>query len=82
MQNDNLKNKGYGTQAEKQAIEYAFQELGLHTVYADVIHKNKRSQHVLTKVGFRETHRDDAFIYYRCDRCDWVAAGQISNETL
>ena len=82
MQNDNVKNKGYGTQAEKQAIEYAFQELGLHTVYADAIHKNKRSQHVLTKVGFRETHRDDAFIYYRCDRCDWVAAGQISNETL
>ena len=71
LQNDSVKNKGYGTQAEKLALQYAFNEIKMNTVYADAIHKNKRSQHVLTKVGFRETHQDDTFIYYRCDRANW-----------
>ena len=68
LQNDSVKNKGYGTCAEILALRYAFEELHLQTVYADALHKNKRSQHVLEKVGFRETHRDDTFVYYRCDQ--------------
>lgn len=71
LQNDSVKNRGYGTQAEILAIEYAFYNLGFKTVYADAIHKNKRSQHVLQKVGFQQTHQDDRFIYYRCDRQSW-----------
>ena len=71
MQNDSVKNKGYGTQAEILALQYAFKILHLKTIFADAIHKNKRSQHVLCKVGFTETHRDDTFVYYRCDCADW-----------
>ena len=67
MINDNYKNKGYGTAAEQLALEYAFGTLALDTVFADTLITNHRSQHVLRKVGFRETHRDQAFIYYRCD---------------
>ena len=67
LQNDSIKNKGYGTKAEILALRYAFADMKINTVYADAIHKNKRSQHVLRKVGFTETHQDDAFIYYRCD---------------
>ena len=40
----------------------------MDTVYADAIKKDQRSQHVLEKVGYRMTHLDDEFIYYRCDR--------------
>ena len=79
LQNDQVKNKGYGTQAEMLAIQYAFDELKLKTVFADAIHKNKRSQRVLTKAGFRETHRDDTFIYYRCDQDYWT--GCVAIET-
>lgn len=71
LQNDSCKNKGYGTEAEIQALDYAFTEMGMQTVYADAILKNKRSQHVLEKAGFRETHRDDAFVYYICEKSAW-----------
>ena len=71
MQSDAYKNKGYGTVAEIQALEYAFYEMEMETVFADSLKNNKRSQHVLMKVGFQETHRDDTFIYYQCDRRNW-----------
>ena len=46
MQNDAVKDKGYGTQAEQLAVKYAFDELGMVAVNADTIMKNTRSQHV------------------------------------
>ena len=52
MKNNSVKNRGFGTQAEILALEYAFGSLGMETVFADAVHKNKRSQHVLEKVGF------------------------------
>lgn len=71
LRSDEYKNRGYGTEAEIQALKYAFGELGMATVFADSILKNTRSQHVLEKVGFYETHRDDSFVYYRCDCKVW-----------
>ena len=67
LQNDAVKGKGYGTQAERLVLRYAFEELGMSIVYADAALKNTRSQHVLEKVGFRYTHEDDTFKYYRCE---------------
>ena len=71
LQNDSVKNKGYGTQAERLILEYAFQTLGMTSVIADSVLKNKRSQHTLEKVGFQETGRDDTFVYYRLSQSDW-----------
>ena len=71
MRSDEFKNKGYGTEAEKQILDLAFNELGMETVFADALLRNTRSQHVLEKIGFRKTHRDDTFVYYRCDRAVW-----------
>ena len=68
MRSDEFKNKGYGTQAELLALDYAFHTMGLSTVYADSLIGNTRSQHVLEKVGFRETGRDEAFVYYKCKK--------------
>ena len=67
LQNDFVKGKGYGTQAERLVLQYAFEELGMVAVNAKAVLKNTRSQHVLEKVGFRYTHEDDTFKYYRCE---------------
>lgn len=68
MQNDTVKEKGYGTQAERLAVKYAFDELGMVAVNADTIRKNTRSQHVLEKVGFHFIEEDGTFKYYRIER--------------
>ena len=70
LQNDTVKGKGYGTCAETLAIEYAFDRLGLATVYADAVRKNTRSQHVLEKVGFRFIREDETFRYYKIERSE------------
>ncbi len=68
LQNDGVKNRGYGTQAEKLALRYAFEELGMDVVLADAVLKNTRSQHVLEKAGFHFVRQDELFKYYRCER--------------
>lgn len=68
MQNDTVKGHGYGTYAEQLALRYAFDVLGLTAVNADTIAKNKRSQHVLEKVGFRYIKEENGFKYYRYER--------------
>lgn len=68
MQNDTVKGRGYGTCAEKLALKYAFDVLGMDAVNADTVIKNTRSQHVLEKVGFQYIGEKDGFKYYRCVR--------------
>ncbi len=68
MQNDAVKGKGYGTQAERLAVKIAFDELGMAAVNADTVMKNTRSQHVLEKAGFHLVGEDGAFKYYRIER--------------
>lgn len=71
MKNNSVKNRGFGTQAEILALEYAFGSLGMETVFADAVYKNKRSQHVLEKVGFQKIREDMQFVYYRCEKETW-----------
>ena len=68
MHNDTVKGLGYGTCAEKLALKYAFDVLGMVAVNADTVIKNTRSQHVLEKAGFQYTGEKDGFKYYRCAR--------------
>ena len=67
LQTDAVKNRGFGTQAEKQAVRYAFDVLKLDAVNADAVLKNTRSQHVLEKAGFMFTREDEMFRYYRIE---------------
>ena len=80
LQNDSRKNKGYGTEAERLALEYAFNKMKMETVFADAIMKNTRSQRVLEKVGFVETHRDGTFIHYCCSRSMWYDTGTANHD--
>lgn len=68
MKNDQYKNHGIGTQAERLAIQYVFDDLDIPTLYADTIQTNGRSQHVLEKAGFSLIREDGDFKYYRIDR--------------
>lgn len=68
MQNDAVKNRGYGTRAEQLAVQYAFDVLGLSAVNADTVIPNTRSQHVLEKAGFQYLREENGFRYYRYTR--------------
>ena len=72
LQNDRVKNRGIGTRAEILALEFAFETMGMKTVYADALLTNTRSRHVLKKVGFQETGSDSTYAYYRCDHIHWT----------
>lgn len=49
----NLKNKGYGTQALNLILEYAFERLDLQRIYANVLEYNNPSQKLFIKCGFQ-----------------------------
>ena len=68
MKNTAYKDRGFGTKAEQLAIEYVFNELDIPVLYADSILSNKRSQHVLEKVGFRLIKEEGDFRYYCIER--------------
>lgn len=68
MQNDGVKGRGYGTQAERLALRYAFDVLDMAAVNADTVVKNTRSQHILEKLGFQHVGDEGDFRYYRCRR--------------
>ena len=68
MQNDGVKGRGYGTQAERLALRYAFDVLDMAAVNADTVVKNTRSQHILEKLGFQHVRDEGDFRYYRCRR--------------
>lgn len=62
---DCYKEKGYDTAVERTVLEYGFKELGLSAIYADVVLRNTRSQHVLEKIGFEYLHEDSFFYSYK-----------------
>lgn len=68
LQNNAVKGHGYGVQATRLAIDHAFHSLGLHTVLADALITNARSQHVLEKLGFQFVEERGGFRYYQLDR--------------
>ena len=68
LQNDGVKGRGYGTRAERLALRYAFDVLGLEAVNADTVAKNTRSQHILEKLGFQHIRDEGGVRYYRCQR--------------
>lgn len=68
MSEDKVKNKGYGTEAERLILAYGFETLNLKTIYADAVHRNYRSKHVLEKLGFVHLYDDTILSYYKLDR--------------
>ena len=59
----NTFNKGYGTDAIKLIINFAFNELRLHNIRLDVLEFNERAIHVYEKCGFKEYGRRHEAMY-------------------
>lgn len=49
--------KGYGAEATRLMLEYAFSGLGLHNVMLNVFASNERALHAYARAGFREIGR-------------------------
>ena len=58
LKNARYKDQGIGTQAEKLAVQYVFNDLNIPTLFAETVHTNVRSQRVLEKAGFRLIRQD------------------------
>lgn len=63
LADDNSRGKGYGTMCTKVMVDYAFDVLNLHKVYAEIIIENKASEAMFKKCGFKidGVLRDDNF---------------------
>ncbi len=64
LKDDTVKGKGYGTEAEKIILKYAFEKLDLNRIYADTTARNVRSKHILKKLGFEHIKDKNEMCYF------------------
>ncbi len=64
LKDDTVKGKGYGTEAEKLILKYAFEKLNLVKIYADTTTRNVRSIHILKKLGFEHIKDENEMCYF------------------
>ena len=68
LKNARFKDRGFGTAAEKLAVQFVFFDLDIPVLYADTLKMNTRSQHVLEKAGFKLIKEDKDFKYFQISR--------------
>ena len=74
------RNKGYGQEALKLILRYAFQELNLDRVGLEVIEYNTSGVRAYEKVGFRHEGRKRAAVYRDGKRYDLLVMGILRRE--
>lgn len=55
LQNDSVKNHGFGTEAIRQGIKLAHEQFGIDMIKGDTMSRNKRMIRVFEKLGFTRT---------------------------
>ena len=78
---DNL-SKGYGSEAINLIINFAFNEIRLHTVMLTVFANNPRAIKAYTKCGFKEFGRRHEAIYHNGEYLDLVYMEIINENSL
>ncbi len=75
-------NKGYGTDAIRTLLDYAFRELGLHKVFLRVLVTNARAIRCYEKCGFKREglHRQE--LYVNGEWHDLLYMGVLASEYL
>lgn len=78
--NKNYWGKGYGSEARRLILDYAFEHLSLNKVYSFVWKENEAMIHINQKVGFKieGTLRDD--VYYEGKFRDKHVMGVLKDE--
>jgi RimJ/RimL family protein N-acetyltransferase len=74
--------KGYGTDAMKLALRFAFVELGLHRVSLDVFDYNSRGVKSYEKAGFRREGVEREMLLRDGKRYDVIFMGVLRDEWL
>jgi RimJ/RimL family protein N-acetyltransferase len=72
--------KGYGTEAMRILLRYAFGELNLHRVSLDVFGYNPRAIHSYLKAGFKEEGRRRMWLNRAGKRWDLIYMGILRSE--
>ena len=73
-------NRGYGTEAARLALTFAFQELNLHRVQATVFSYNRRSMAMFERLGFRREGAYREFLHRDGQRYDMLLYGILRRE--
>ncbi|WP_336045701.1 GNAT family N-acetyltransferase [Solibacillus ferritrahens] len=74
------RNNGYGSDALKLILRYAFQELNLDRVGLEVIEYNKGGIKAYEKVGFQQEGRKRSAVYRDGKRYDVIVMGILHND--
>ncbi len=72
--------QGYGTEAARLALTFAFQELNMHRVQATVFSYNRRSMAMFERLGFRREGAFREFIHRDGERYDMLLYGILRRE--
>lgn len=67
LKSDNYKNKGYGTTALTQVIDYVKDNLQMKTILSRTLLKNIPAQNFLKSLGFKEDYREYKSVYFEKD---------------
>lgn len=74
--------RGYGGEAMRLVLDYAFLELNLHRVTLDVFEYNPRAIHLYEKLGFRVEGRERRWVNRDGQRMDLIHMGILRREWL
>ncbi len=72
--------QGYGTEAARLALTFAFAELNMHRVQATVFSYNRRSMAMFERLGFRREGVYREFIHRDGERYDMLLYGILRRE--
>ncbi len=72
--------KGYGTEALRLVLDYAFKTLKLHRVGLDVFDFNPRAIHVYEKLGFKREGVERDSLFYEGTFHDSIIMGILEDE--
>jgi len=72
--------KGYGTDALKAMVDYAFRQLRLYCVYAHVLEYNKASRKLFEKCGFQQEGLLRARVFKDGEYVDMVSYSMICHD--
>lgn len=71
-------NKGYGTEAIKLATEYAFKELNLNKLFADIYSNNVGSYKAFMKAGYVEVGRLKRHFFFEGNYVDKIIVEKLN----
>lgn len=74
--------RGYGGEAMRLMLDYAFLELNLYRVTLDVFAYNARAIHLYEKLGFRVEGRERRWVQRDGERVDLIHMGILRREWL